>query len=45
MIDNAKTLASELVAMGRDVLTGSTENHMVLFDVTKKRSVQIDEAT
>ena len=42
VIDNAKTLASELVAMGRDVLTGSTENHMVLFDVTKKRSVQIE---
>ncbi len=39
VIDNAKELAHELVALGRDVLTGDTENHIVLFDVTKKKTL------
>lgn len=36
VIENAKVLASELVALGWPVLTGTTENHIVLVDVTKR---------
>jgi len=36
IIENAKVLAEELVALGRNVLTGTTENHIVLVDVTKR---------
>lgn len=43
VVENARLLASELVALWRDVLTGTTENHMVLLDVTKKRTVAVDE--
>ncbi|MFB7918444.1 serine hydroxymethyltransferase [Streptomyces sp. NPDC056061] len=33
VVDNAKALSDELVALGYDVLTGGTDNHMVLVDV------------
>lgn len=39
---NARALARELLARGRPILTGTTCNHMVLMDVTK-RLVHIGE--
>jgi glycine hydroxymethyltransferase len=36
VIENAKVLATELVALWWPVLTGTTENHIVLVDVTKR---------
>jgi len=33
IVDNAKTLANNLLALGYDVLTGGTDNHMVLVNV------------
>jgi glycine hydroxymethyltransferase len=33
IIENAKTLASDLLNLGYDVLTGGTDNHMVLVNV------------
>ncbi|GAA3193786.1 MULTISPECIES: serine hydroxymethyltransferase [Streptomyces] len=33
VVDNAKALSEELVTLGYDVLTGGTDNHMVLVDV------------
>lgn len=36
VIENAKVLASELVSLWWEVLTWTTENHIVLLDVTKK---------
>lgn len=36
VIENAKVLASELVNLWWPVLTGTTENHIVLVDVTKR---------
>ncbi len=33
VVDNAKALSDELVTLGYDVLTGGTDNHMVLVDV------------
>ena len=33
IVDNAKTLASTLLALGHDVLTGGTDTHMVLINV------------
>ncbi len=38
VIANAKLLASELVALGRPVLTWTTENHIVLLDTTKRNN-------
>lgn len=38
VIDNAQVLASELVWLWWEVLTGTTENHIVLLDVTKRWS-------
>jgi glycine hydroxymethyltransferase len=34
IIENAKRLASNLVEMGYDVLTGGTDNHMVLINIS-----------
>jgi len=36
VVKNAQSLASGLVDCGRHVLTGTTQNHIVLFDVTKR---------
>jgi glycine hydroxymethyltransferase len=33
VVDNAKALSDELMTLGYDVLTGGTDNHMVLVDV------------
>ncbi len=35
ILSNAKALASELVSLGVDILTGGTDNHLMLADVTK----------
>ncbi len=40
VIENAKVLASELVALWWPVLTGTTENHIVLMDVTSRHPEQ-----
>jgi glycine hydroxymethyltransferase len=37
IIDNAKTLANNLLGLGYDVLTGGTDNHMVLVNVANFR--------
>ena len=37
IIENAKALANRLLALGYDVLTGGTDNHMVLVNVAKFR--------
>jgi glycine hydroxymethyltransferase len=37
IIENAKRLSDELLALGYDVLTGGTDNHMVLIDVGNLR--------
>lgn len=36
VIDNAKTLAGELVEKGFDLVSGGTDNHLMLLDLTKK---------
>ncbi len=36
VIDNAKTLAAELVAKGFDIISGGTDNHLMLVDLTVK---------
>jgi len=35
IVNNARALADALIERGIDVLTGGTDNHIVLFDVTK----------
>ena len=37
IIENAKWLASNLLALGYDVLTGGTDNHMLLVNVANSR--------
>ena len=37
IIENARRLSDELLALGYDVLTGGTDNHMVLIDVGNLR--------
>jgi len=37
IIENAKRLASDLLALGYDVLTGGTDNHMILINVADSR--------
>ena len=37
IVENAKRLASDLLDMGYDVLTGGTDNHMVLINVANLR--------
>ncbi len=37
IIENARTLAAEFCGLGYDVLTGGTDNHMFLVDVTHLR--------
>ena len=36
MLDNAATLASELKAAGYDLVSGGTDNHLILMDLTAK---------
>ncbi len=36
IVDNAKTLAEELMSRGFSVVTGGTDNHIVLLDLTPK---------
>jgi glycine hydroxymethyltransferase len=36
VINNAQTVASELVALGYDVISGGTDNHLMLVDLRNK---------
>lgn len=36
IIKNAKTLADELIGYGYDIVSGGTDNHLMLVDLTKK---------
>ncbi len=36
VISNAKTLATELMGLGYDVVSGGTDNHLMLIDLTNK---------
>lgn len=36
IIDNAKTLADELMHYGYDLISGGTDNHLILIDLTSK---------
>lgn len=36
VIDNAKTLADELITRGYDIISGGTDNHVMLVDLTAK---------
>lgn len=42
VIQNAQTLASELQNYGRPIVTGGTENHIILIDTTKKVTISIE---
>lgn len=42
VVENAQLLARELVNLWWDVLTGDTENHIVLVDVTKRKNPSKD---
>jgi glycine hydroxymethyltransferase len=37
IIENAKIIASKLLALGHDVVTGGTDNHMILVNVARTR--------
>ncbi len=37
IVANAKTLAKELVSRGYELVTGGTDNHLMLIDLTKKK--------
>lgn len=36
IINNAKTLSSELIELGHEIVSGGTDNHVFLIDLTKK---------
>lgn len=36
IIKNSKTLANELMGLGYDIISGGTDNHLMLVDLTKK---------
>ena len=36
VVDNARTIAAELVARGYQVISGGTDNHLILVDLTNK---------
>ncbi len=36
IINNAKSLSSELIKLGYDIVSGGTDNHLFLIDLTKK---------
>lgn len=36
VIDNAQTLAAEMLSLGFDLVTGGTDNHLLLVDLSKK---------
>lgn len=36
VVENSKAMANEFVAMGYDVITGGTDNHLFLIDLTKQ---------
>lgn len=38
VVENAKTLADELLAKGFDLVTGGTDNHLILIDMTSKNT-------
>ena len=38
VLENAKVLAQELNLLGWEVITGGTENHIVLIDVTQRKT-------
>ena len=38
IVENAKRLAADLASLGYDVLTGGTDNHMILVDVSRFRA-------
>ncbi|MFL5306041.1 MAG: serine hydroxymethyltransferase [Polyangia bacterium] len=37
VVDNARALAAELMARGFDVVSGGTDNHLILIDLTSKK--------
>lgn len=38
---NAQTLATELTSKGYDLVTGGTDNHLVLWDLRKQVSLNL----
>ena len=44
IVDNAKTLADELMALGVKLITNGTDNHMMLMDVNKTYGIDGNEA-
>ena len=36
VVDNAKTLAAELISRGFSIISGGTDNHLMLIDLTNK---------
>ncbi len=45
VVKNAKKLASELTAKGYELVTGGTDNHLLLVDLTNKKVIGADAET